>query len=394
MKKETSYFEQPKNIESTSEKQELTPEQKITLGESWTKMAVDNASVPEDVSKMDNKNLKKWLFESTMKDIGCLADEWGLKADNDLIEKIQKTEDLNEKSTLELDYIGNAHAQVSKIVQNFDRSGRKSTKWDSWPKRMRETKEFNCVGATLLGINFLEKGAIKSYYGNPAGHVLNIARLSNGDWWYVDFRNGKNSVIKIEPEETSLVDTPVLKINHPSIDYKLIPLYDKSEAPCSILSNLASLKRKIKYKNIPDKNIERKEEREYLQRYDDNFKKADFSTFHQSLYPKFIEVEDMKEMQREIVRIETLRDFEKPVQDYLGVLTKKQEETLTEKIKTKKKDIEDLFYKDDKSILHQASLELKKALNLYLENLRAVKDKQPEIYQEAIDKIVGRIRNL
>ena len=45
--------------------------------------------------------------------------------------------------------------------------------------------------------------------------------------WYVDFRNGKQNIIKIEPEETSLADVPVLRINHPSIDYRLIPIYEK-----------------------------------------------------------------------------------------------------------------------------------------------------------------------
>ena len=154
-------LEQPENIESGIEKQKLTPERKRTLGENWIEMTIDNATVPENIDKMNDKNLKKWLFESTMKDIGYLADEWGLKADKDFIEKIQKTENLDEKSAFELEYIKNVHAQVDNIVQNFDHSGRKSTKWDSWPKRIRETKEFNCVGATLLGIHILEKGKLK-----------------------------------------------------------------------------------------------------------------------------------------------------------------------------------------------------------------------------------------
>lgn len=389
-------FEQQKNIGPDLEKQELTPEQKRTLGKSWTEMAVDNTPVPENIEEMDNKDFKKWLFESTMKDVESFANELGLQADQSLIEKIQKTESLNEKSAIELEYIRSAHAQVDKIVQNFDHSGNKSTKWDSWPKRMRGTKEFNCVGATLLGINFLEKGGIKSYYGNPGGHVLNIARLSNGDWWYVDFRNGENSVIKIEPKETSIAGVPVLKINNPSIDYKLIPIYENSEAPCSILSNLSAMKRNVEDQNIPDENIEKKEAREYLEKHKSNFAKVDFSLFHQTLYSKFIEVEETKEMQEEIRRIDNIREFEKPIQDYIKTLSKEQEKTVIEEIKSKKEAIGDLFYKDDESILHlhEVSPKLKKILGLYLENLRKTKEKQPEIYQETVDKIIGGIRNL
>jgi hypothetical protein len=33
-------------------------------------------------------------------------------------------------------------------------------------------------------------------------------------------------------------------------------------------------------------------------------------------------------------------------------------------------------------------------MELFLESLRGVKEKQPETYQEAIEKIVGRIRNV
>ena len=267
MNPEIPEFEKIDNACVKQERQKISPEQKKILGEVWTEMVVDNSDTPKNISVMTTEEIKKWLFESAMKDVESFTNELGLKNDQVLIEKIQKTENLGEKSALELKYIRNVHAQVDSLVHNFDRSENKSTKWDSWPKRMRETKEFNCVGATLLGINFLEKSGIKSYYGNPGGHVVNIAKLSNGEWWYVDFRNGKQNIIRIEPEETFLADVLVLKINHLSIDYKLIPIYENSEAACSILSNLASLKSAAENKNIPDENIENKEAKEYLEKY-------------------------------------------------------------------------------------------------------------------------------
>lgn len=387
-------FERQKNIESDIEQKELTPEQKIKLGESWTEMVVNDTNLPKNIGDMTNEGIKKWLFESTMKDIETFANELRLQIDQNLIEKIQKTESPDEKSAFELEYIRSVCAQVDEITQNFDKSGNKSAKWDSWPKRMRETKEFNCVGATLLGIHLLEKGGVKSYYGNPGGHVLNIANLSNGEWYYVDFRNGKQNIIKIDTEETTLAKVPVLKINHPSIDYRLIPLYENSEAPCSILSNLSSLKRTAENQIIPNENIEKKEAKEYLEKYESNFKKADFSLFHQTLYPEFIKVEETKEMQKEIERIDNVRDIEKPNRDYTKTLSKEQEAAIIKEIKNKKEAIGNLFYKEDESILREASLELKKILELYLENLRKIKEKQPEVYQETIDKIVGGIRNL
>ena len=394
MNLENPGFEKMDNIFAKQERQEIGPEQKKILGEAWAEMVVDDSDTPENISGMTTEEIKKWLFESMMKDVEIFTNELGLKNDQVLIEKIQKTENLDEKSALELEYIRNAHTQVDDIVHNFDESENKSTKWDSWPKRMRKTKEFNCVGATLLGINFLEKGGIKSYYGNPAGHVINIAKLSNGEWWYVDFRNGKQNIIRIEPEETFLADVLVLKINHLSIDYKLIPIYENSEAACSILSNLASLKSAAENKNIPDENIENKEAKEYLEKYKSNFEKTDFSLFHKILYSKFITVRKTKEMQGEIRRINNMREFEKPIQAYTKTLSKEQKEFIIEEIKSKKEFIGNLFYKDDQSVLQKSSPELKKILELYLENLRKIKENQPEIYKEAVDKIIGRIRKL
>ena len=394
MNPEIPNFEQQKNIEANVEQQELTPEQKRTLGEVWTEMIIDNADIPENIDKLNQGEIKKWLFESTMKDIEKFAEELGFQINADFVEKIKKAENLDEKSALELEYIKTAHTQVDDIVQKFDRSADKSTKWDSWPKRMRETKEFNCVGATLLGVHLLEKGEVKSYYGNPHGHVVNIAKLSNGEWWYVDFRNGKQNIIKIEPEEITIADVPVLKIKQPNIVYRLIPIYDNPEAAGSVLGNLSSLKNEAEDQNTPDEDVEKKEAKEYLEKYGQNFQKADFSLLQQSLYPKFVEFDKTEEMQKEIARIDGMGDFEKPAQDYTTTLTKEQEKVLVEEIKTRKKAIESLFYHGDTSVLRETSPELKKVLELFLESLRGVKDKQPEVYQEAIDKIVGRIRNL
>lgn len=394
MNPEIPQFEQPINIEADVEQQELSPEQKKTLGEVWTEMVIDNGNTPENIGEMAEDEIKQYLFDSIMKDIEKFSKELGLQIDAELVKKIQNTESVEEKSAFELEYIRKAHAQVDEIVQKFDRSADKSTKWDSWPKRMRETKEFNCVGATLLGIYLLEKGGIKSQYGNPHGHVINIAKLSNGEWWYVDFRNGKQNIIKLEPEEIVIADVPTLKINQPNIDYRLIPLYANSEVAGSVLGNLSSLKHEAEDECIPNEDIERKEAKEYLEKYGQNFQKADFSLLHQSLYSKFIEFDKTDEMQKEITRIDSMRDFEKPVQNFTKTLTKEQEKALVEEIKTKKESIESFFCKDDESVLQDVSQELKKVLELFLESLKSVKEKQPEVYQEAVDKIVGRIRNL
>lgn len=376
------------------EHREFNSEQKTAFGKAWAEMIVDNVGLPENIDKMSPDEIKKWLFESIMKDTEKFTEELGLQIDNELVEKIKKEENSEDRSAFELEYIKKVHAGIDIIVQNFTDTKDKSTKWDSWPKRMRETKEFNCVGATLLGIYMFEKGGIKSYCGNPHGHVINIAQLSNGEWWYVDLRNGKRSMAKIEPEEAVIDGVRTLKINHPNIIYNLIPVYDNSEIVESALGNLSALEHEAKDQAISDENIEKIEAKKYLEKYGQNFQKTDFSLLHHVLYPKAAEFDNTEEMQKEIARIGSLRDFEKPINDYTKTLAKEDVKTLIEEIKNKKESIENLFYREDNSVMQECSAGLKKVLELYLDSFKETKDNQPEIYREAVDKLVGKIRNL
>lgn len=394
MNPKTPQFEQPKK-EVNIEQQELSREQKKMLGEIWTEMIIDSGEVPKNIEEMTQVEIKQYLFESIMNDIEKFSQELGLRIDIKLVEKIQHAKSLEEKSALELEYIKQAHAQVDELVKKFDRSS-KSTKWDSWPKKMRETKEFNCVGATLIGIYLLEKGGIASKYGRPYGHVINIVKLSNGEWWYVDFRNGPRNIIKLKPGEINISNVPTLKINHPDIDYRLIPLYKNSEVAGSVLGNLSLLQHEAENKNTTNKDeiVEKKEAKEYLEKYGQNFQKVNFSFLHQLLYPDFINFDKTSEMQKEIKQINSMLVFEKSIRDFTKTLTKNQEKILLEEIKTRRDDIENFFYKNNKSVLQTVSSELKKILELLEEGLRIVKEKQPEIYQKAVDKIIGRIKNL
>jgi hypothetical protein len=380
--------------ESTQERQELSVEQKLILKKIWAEMVVDSTSSFDDIENLEQENFKKELYKKTMGDVDNLIDEWGLEPDQELIELIKKNENEEERAVLELEYIKREHAKIDDQTKNFKKIWEKSTRWDSWPKRMRETKEFNCVGATLLGISYLERAGIKSYFGSPYGHAVNIARLSNNDWWYVDFRNGKRSVIKIEPEETFTNKVKVLKINNPNIAYGLIPVFDNSEIIAPIIGNLSTLKHEAHDPDISDERIEKKEAQEYLKKYEDNFSKIDFKTVQQSLSPDVANMEETEEMKREEKRILSLIDFEKPFQDYMKNLSQEQRRGMIEEAKIRKEKIENLFYEGDETILSEAGPELKKALTIFLQEFQKMKENQPEIYEENIDIIVNRISNL
>ncbi|MFA5013395.1 MAG: hypothetical protein WC520_02405 [Candidatus Paceibacterota bacterium] len=355
-------------------------------------MIVENHSMPENIGELGPEEFKKELYREVIDNIDDLIAEWGLEPDQDLIELIRKTEDKEERSALELEYIKREHMKIDEITKNFKKS--KSTRWDSWPKRMKETQEFNCVGATLLGISQLNRGGIRSYFGSPYGHAVNIARLSNDDWWYVDFRNGKRSMNKIEPEETFVDNIKVLKINNPNIAYRLIPIFDNSEIVGPIIGNLATLESEAKDPRVPDERMEKREAQAYLEKYKDNFQKIDFKAVQKSLFPNVANMEETEEMKREEERIFSLMDFEQPFQDYMKNLPREQRKAIIDEARTQKQKIEDMFSRGDDAILSEASPELKDVLEIFLRGLRDMKENQPEIYEENFDIIINRISNL
>lgn len=66
----------PKNfIESDVESQELNLEQKRVLADSWLKMVIGSGESPEDIEKMDTGQIREWMYQTLMNEIGDLANE-------------------------------------------------------------------------------------------------------------------------------------------------------------------------------------------------------------------------------------------------------------------------------------------------------------------------------
>ncbi len=367
-------------------------EQKKILEKIWSEMIISPRKSAKSIEKMTRPEIKHYLFKSVMEDIEIFSQELGIQIDIELIDKIQKEKNLEEKSALELTYIKQIHDQISNIIEKFDESI-KSTKWDSWPKKMRESKQFNCVGATLLGIYFLEKANIKSFYGNPYGHAVNIVKLTNGKWYYVDFRNGKDNIIKLKhPKKIDIADTKILQINQVNIDYKLIPFYYNSAIIGSILKNLSVLKQEAKSKPNDNESTEVEEAKDFFKKYQDILEKINFSKLVQWLYPEITEIDETEEMKKEETRVKLIRNLEKSIRNYVKTLNPQENRTLKKEMQTKRKDIENFLNEGNKPI-QNTSLNLNKLLQLILFNLKDAKEKQPELYQEAIDMFISKIEN-
>jgi hypothetical protein len=279
-----------------------------------------------------------------MEDISELSNEWGIESD---------------KSLSEEEYIEELQIQMN----NLPKKTRRDTYWDSWPKKMREDKGFNCVGATLLGINSLKKKRIESYYGNPWGHVVNIAKLSNGKYMYIDLKNDK--VIEIKPEEISLGGHKALKVNDNSIDYKLIPIHDNSVVAGSIIGNLSRLE------------VEKgNEERQDI-----------YQNIKQKLFPELKEIEDTEEMKAEKERVESIQEAEKDAKDYFNKLSEEKKKVVFQEAISKKESIKDSFV--NMSLSEGYSSELQEFLKLIMIKINGIGNKETK--EEAISRFLSKI---
>ena len=398
MRSETPRPDLSEPVVAEKEKKELTGEQKILLADIWTKVVINDDVSPADIEKMTAEEIRKWLFDSLMHDTNSLAEEWGLAIDRDLIDKIQGAAPGAEREALEVDYFRKAHAKVDVLAKNFFRSPEKSTKWDSWPKKMRETREFNCVGATLLGIRALRESGIENYIGTPYGHIVNIVKTSTGNWFYVDFRNGERNVLKIDPEVVMIGGTRVLKISTPKLDYRLIPIHDTTDIPEAIIVNLASMAKEAEDADVPDRNPAKKDAKKAMARYGALLKREDAAEFDigelgERIFPEIIGFDASPEMKNEEARIKHLHNFDNEIDDYVRSLPKEAGARIDLEMKKKKTALLKLVANDDRAIFDGASDELKGFLTALINSLDRLKKQPPEIRDEALAAIVERIKS-
>lgn len=379
--------------EISESKKEFPPNKKRKLSEVWANVVLGVNEVNEqNVEGLSFIELRNLLNKQLLQETDNLLEEWHVLANESLIEKIQQEEDKTKKAKLELDYIKQIHQQIDQLVQGFDHSESKSTKWDSWPDRMRENKEFNCVGAMLLGSALLEKAGIQQFTGNPPSHVVNIVHLSNDDWWFVDFMNGKNNVQQIKPIEREIAGHRVLEINHPTIDYRLIPITPKEEIGTYIIGNLATLQRDAydaKHETQID-DVEVKEAVEYAKRHD-LLQMDDLSEYGAYLFPTNTHINNTPEMKAESARIKRVYEIDNISKDAITGLSKEQIIAMTKEISQKESEIREFFYNDTESILTRITPELKKFLETYRAGLADLKKKQREEYEEAIERMLKKI---
>ncbi|MDO8669207.1 MAG: hypothetical protein Q7K65_02850 [Candidatus Buchananbacteria bacterium] len=301
-----------KNFETGVEKiepRELDAEEKKQLGQVWSQVILGRSVKPEKIEEMSNDELKDWLSSSLMSEIRILADEWGIAPDQKLIEETKEDIEAAEKSKRQMAYIQKCLENINEFAeQDREEKRQRSQHWDSWPETMRENKDFNCVGASMLGADLLDRAEIENYYGNPSGHIMNVVKLADGRLVYADFRN--DLVTEINPEEVEVAGIRTLKIDNDLIDYQLIPVVDKNGLAEAALGNLSSLIKEASESDVSNLNPHEKEARRVAQQHQNLIEDVSVYDIYHTVFSDNMSFHSSLEMQAEAERVQLIYDFE------------------------------------------------------------------------------------
>lgn len=297
---------EPRADKSPRREQEISPEEKRGFLAFWQETVLGHEKQPTGMIPENNEALGSFLYESLMREMPGLLKEFDLEPDMGKISAIQAETNTGKRSNLQREYLQGMVRRFEVVVSRFGDPEKDSRKWNDWPTTIRDEKTFNCVGAALLGMALLEQAGVRSAYGRPSGHAVNLARLDNGERWYLDLMNGR--LEKIISPGKFIAETPIFQPTDPIGGYRLIPCFDNKEITSAVLGNLGHLKNAVA-KDDFDNDADRRRGQEIYSRIGEIAAPIDFEKIETALYPRVQEVKESPDMQAEDLRVETLRKY-------------------------------------------------------------------------------------
>ena len=234
----------PKIENELKVEQELSPEEKKTLADAWCHLVLGRGTPPARIDTFSNEQMRAWLYDSLISETLVLRNEWGVSPDMERYRAaLEGCTDDTQRGNIQFQFIDFFVSRLSEKMEKHAQGGNRLMRWESWPRAMRESGSFNCVGATLLSIASMEEAGITVFDANPAGHAVAIAQLQDGEYVFVDSNNFQ--VRTIVPEKREIGGVPCFVIHHSNIEYEIIPVFERGEIVFSILLNLSGVVRNL-----------------------------------------------------------------------------------------------------------------------------------------------------
>lgn len=332
------YSEAEKLIEEEKSQEEFS---KSELFHTWGNMVgVEFKISQESFEKLSNEEIKEQLYESLKTSIQKTIDGLGISIPDSLLNQLKSSEGM-EKIKAQEQVLRTVVEQFSRIP--FDT-------WSYFPKEVQNTKKLNCSGSQLLIGYLLNKNNIKTFSGNPLGHAMNITRLDDGSFWYVDSRMGPG-VHKIEDAQLETLEggIDVIRTHDENIKFETIPISPESDSVSSIISNSAVIKKDIEKLHIQERNERTQEDPDFsheLAIYEENkesFEKLNFSNIGVNLFRKHYDFYDTPEAKNEGKKLDIIDKYTRGANKEFMKLDSELQKSVKQELKTNKTAIAGYF---------------------------------------------------
>ena len=278
---------------------ELTIEQKKYLVGAWHQIIADNKLPEKDIKEMSNSELKAWLKETVLESAFNIAEEWGIVPQ----EKFNiESDDIKEKTGQELAFIMDLKAKIADFIRINPRDFQTS-RYCFYSRAMQSRYNFNCVGISTIACSIFDSVGAEHYMGQVAGHVLNVVKLSDGRWMYVDYNN-KQSIKEFKPEISKRDGHTIFDFNQEGLRYRHMILVCPDEVPVFVLSSFRYFVNNMQKGDNTKTDIDMENEHALLEENKIMCEKIDISKISDILYPDLSTLSDSREMQKERERLQ------------------------------------------------------------------------------------------
>lgn len=381
-------METPRNIPDNNAEEELSLETKKQLVDFWRKAVVGEVDPPKN---LEDDNLKEWLYKTIMEDAYKLTTEWQLLPNQELIKEIASEKDKDKKSELEFKFLESIKQMVGDLDEKFKKLSEEGRllAWNSSPRAMRKNKDFDCTGATLLGNSLLSQASIESYHGSPGGHSVNIAKLSNGEWVWLDLKN--KTIQKIDPTIREIDGGKLFDLSKPISQWEQCYVTPKATINASIIGNFYALQTHAIDKGESSSGYTLEKSLEAYKDLKEALESIDLGDAVYKLWPGKEMAREIMAPQRKITK--KVNEIIKPIEESGKSLDQKMQVQLITTVRAGKEMIIKSF--QDLNVMIDFTIpEVNEAFQKSIENLKKFKEESPEIYPEVIEKLAARIRDL
>jgi hypothetical protein len=341
----------------------------------------------------DSKNpaeLRAQIYTKAAEEVEQLVNEWGAKQglEESFVAAQRSLAAGNVKPAI--NYLKLLAAQINQLREEQKMvDPTRSSRFDSWPKSMRDGRQFNCVGAALIGFGELEKlGFTEVRLGNPVDHVVNLAKF-DGEWWYIDLNNA-GQIHKIEPEELELAGQEVFRIKQPEIDYRLLAVYPKEEMVGSMLGNAATLAREL---GGDGEQVEIESAQKHFGQYAALLKDCPDGVIDKlSSDYSVMETEEMKEEEKRIYELWGRDDRSKVLETFLSSLSRETAEAVLLELRNRAEELEKLFFTTDNPDASRLPENLQRIFQIQYEQWSHERQHDWEGYEELVLRFFDRLK--